>query len=236
MKTMSNEAKSSASQAQEAGDFFNHLSPETLRGLEALQHASSYPANYVFLAENDTPQGIYLVLDGEVKLSVNSRDGRRLTLRIARKGELIGLASALSGTPCEMTAETVYPAKLAFIPRREFLSLLGHSPELNHAVTMELSHHYAMICEQLRIVALSSSAPEKLARLLLEQSRNGQMTESGMRFHFSFTHAEIGEFIGTSRETVTRTLTAFKTRRLVNFNGATFTIPNRAALETYACS
>lgn len=236
MKTMSNEVKSSASQAHEAGEFFNTLPAETLRGLTALQHASSYPANYVFVAENDTPEGIYVILDGEVKLSVNSRDGRRLTLRIARKGEMIGLASTLAGTPSEMTAETVYPAKLAFIPRREFLNLLSRSTELNQAVAMALSHHYSMICEQLRIVALSSSAPEKLARLLLEQSRYGQMTESGMRFHFSFTHAEIGEFIGTSRETVTRTLTAFKTRRLVNFNGATFTIPNRAALESYACS
>lgn len=236
MKQMRNEANDSASLAHGTGEFFNNLLPQTLRGLTALQHASSFPANYTVLAENDSPEGVYMILDGEVKLSVNSRDGRRLTLRIARKGEMLGLASALGGSPCEMTAETVYPARLAFIPRREFLDLLGRSPDLNQAVAMALSHHYGMICEQLRIVALSSSAPEKLARLLLEQSRNGQMTESGMRFHFSFTHEEIGEFIGTSRETVTRTLSTFKTRRLINFNGATFTIPNRAALESYACS
>ncbi len=62
-----------------------------------------------------------------------------------------------------------------------------------------------------------------------------KMTESGLRFHFTFTHEEIGEFIGTSRETVTRTLSIFKTRHLVNFNGSTLTIPNRAALENYAC-
>jgi CRP/FNR family transcriptional regulator len=48
------------------------------------------------------------------------------------------------------------------------------------------------------------------------------------------THEQIGEFIGTSRETVTRTLSAFKSRRLVSFNGSSLTIRSRAALENYA--
>ena len=48
------------------------------------------------------------------------------------------------------------------------------------------------------------------------------------------THEEIGEFIGASRETVTRTLSVFKNRHLVAQHGATLTIPNPGALEMYA--
>jgi len=55
-----------------------------------------------------------------------------------------------------------------------------------------------------------------------------------MRFRFSLTHGEIGEFIGASRETVTRTLSIFRSRRLISFHGSTLTIPNRTALERYA--
>ena len=51
-------------------------------------------------------------------------------------------------------------------------------------MTEELSRDYAMACEQLRTVGLSGSAPEKLARLLLEWSQNGQTTECGTRFRF----------------------------------------------------
>ena len=83
-----------------------------------------------------------------------------------------------------------------------------------------------MVCDQLRTVGLSSSAPEKLARLLLDMSENGQPTEHGTRFRFLLTHEQIGEFIGASRETVTRTLGTFKHRRLVDFNGSMLTIPN----------
>jgi CRP/FNR family transcriptional regulator, cyclic AMP receptor protein len=221
-------------QSQSAGESLNALSPDALKELAALQHQSSYPANSVLFAEKDTPQGVFLVLEGEIKLSMNSSDGRRLILRIARKGELIGLTSTLTGLPYEMTAEAIYTSRVAFITRRDFIVFMASHPDVYQAITAELSRHYTKACEQLRNVGLSSSAPAKLARLLLDWSENGQTTEAGTRFRFSLTHEEIGEFIGTSRETVTRTLSVFKTRRLVNFKGSTLTIPNKTALATYA--
>jgi CRP/FNR family transcriptional regulator len=188
----------------------------------------------MLFSEKDPAQGVFVILSGEVKLSINSSDGRRLILRIAKKGEILGLDSALSGQASEMTAETLYPCKIARIARRDFLGFLARHPEAYKIVTEELGRQIGMACAQLRTVALSSSAPEKLARLLLDLSQSGQSTDVGTRFRFSLTHEEIGEFIGTSRETVTRTLSAFKTRRLVDFKGSTLTIPSKTALASYA--
>jgi CRP/FNR family transcriptional regulator len=235
MQTMcSSRSIRTTGQAPLAGEFFNKLSPEMVSELASLQHATMHAADDILFTERDEAEGLYLVLDGEVKLSMNSSDGRRLILRIARKGEVIGLASALTGKPFEMTAETIYSSKIAFISRRDFILFLAHHPDVYQLVTAELSRHYSMACEQLRTVGLASSAPAKLARLLLDWSSNGQHTEAGTRFRFSLTHEEIGECIGTSRETVTRTLGVFKTRRLVNFSGSTLTIPNLTALQSYA--
>jgi CRP/FNR family transcriptional regulator len=188
----------------------------------------------MLFSEKQVPEGIYIVVSGEVKLSMNSSDGKRLILRIAKAGEVLEMASAVSGAQAEMTAETLYPSKIAIIERSEFLGFLVRHPEVYQTLTVELSRHLNRIYDQLRTVGLSSSAPEKLARLLLDWSENGQKTEAGTRFHFPLTHEEIGEFIGTSRETVTRTLTTFKQRRLVACNGATLTIPSRMALQTFA--
>jgi CRP/FNR family transcriptional regulator len=140
----------------------------------------------------------------------------------------------VSGAQAEMTAETLYPSKIAIIERSEFLGFLMRHPEVYQTLSVEISRSLNRTYEQLRTVGLSSSAPEKLARLLLDWGENGQKTENGMRFHFPLTHEEIGEFIGTSRETVTRTLTTFKQRQLVACHGATLTIPNRMALATFA--
>jgi CRP/FNR family transcriptional regulator len=214
--------------------FFNKLSTAALNDLDAMIFPSNLPAGNILFSEKDPEPGVYIVIEGEVKLSMNSSDGRRLILHIAKKGEILGLASALSGKPCEMTAETLYPARIAPIARRDFLNFLSHHPEVYQTVTEELSRDYAMACEQLRTVGLSNSAPEKLARLLLVWSQNGRTTERGTHFCFPLTHGEIGEFIGASRETVTRTLSVFKSRHLVAFHRSTLTIPNKAALETYA--
>jgi CRP/FNR family transcriptional regulator, cyclic AMP receptor protein len=222
-------------QANQTGSFFHKLTPAALQDLNSVQFPSSYAANVVLFSEKDPVECLYVVLEGEVKLSINSSEGRRLSLSIARKGEILGLASVLSGSPYDVTAETLYPAKVAHIGRRDFLNFLSRHPEAYQTVIEELSRSVTKACDQLRTVGLSATAPEKLARLLLEWSDNGQATEcGGKRFRFSMTHEEIGEFIGASRETVTRTLSTFKTRRLVAFQGSMLTITNCTALANYA--
>ena len=234
MQTINNEVRNCRSQVQRAGEFFSKLSPEAFRDLTSLEHPSSYPANMILFSEKEAARGIYIVIEGEVKLSINSTDGKRLSLSIARKGDILGLSSALTGSPYEMTAETLYPSRIAPIGRRDFLNYVMEHPDVYKVLMEELSRQYTMACEQLRTVGLASTAPEKLARLLLEWSVNGQTTECGTRVRFSLTHEEIGEFIGASRETVTRTLTVLKHRRLVSFSGSMLTIPSRVALESFA--
>lgn len=234
MGTMQSAVNDCAGQVRLDGEFFRKLSPVAMKDLSSMAFAHSYTAGMILFSEKDPAPGIFIVLEGEVKLSMNSSDGRRLILRIARKGEILGLASALSGKPSEMTAETLYPAKIAPVVRRDFLNFLSRHAEVYQTVTEELSRDYTMACEQLRTVGLSNSAPEKLARLLLEWSENGKTTDGAVHFRFPLTHGEIGEFIGTSRETVTRTLSVFKSRRLVAFHGSTLTIPSKEALESFA--
>jgi CRP/FNR family transcriptional regulator, cyclic AMP receptor protein len=234
VETFQNTNSNLKNKLQHAGEFFNNWSNTAIEDWVSLEHAHSYGPNIVLFAEKEAARGLFVVLEGEIRLSINSSEGKRLSLRIARKGDVLGLSSALSGGPYEMTAETLYPAKVALVGRREFLGFLSRHPELYMNVTEELSRYVSMACHQLRTVGLSASAPEKLARLLLEWSENEMLNGSCGRVRFSLTHEEIGEFIGASRETVTRTLSTFKHRHLVSFRGSMLEIPNRLALASYA--
>lgn len=223
--------------AYRKGEFFNLLSPAALADLDSMIFPSAYPAHTVLFSETQPSTGVWIVLEGEVRLSINSHEGRRLSFRIARAGEVLGLSSTVSGNVYEMTAETLYPAKIAQVTRRSFLQFLCRHPEAYQTVAQEMIRTFNVACEQLRMVGLSSSAPERLARLLLGWSETSESAPGGVaRCRLSLTHEEIGEFIGASRETVTRTLSVFKHRRLVSQHGSTITIPNRNALESYACS
>ena len=108
---------------------------------------------------------------GQVKLSISSSGGKTLILRIAKPGEILGLMATMSGTPYEVTAETLHPCQVAFHSARRLLALRQQSiPKPIKGVVKQLSTLYSGACEQLRTVGLSASAPEKLARLLLEWS------------------------------------------------------------------
>lgn len=214
--------------------FFCNLSPKGLKDLDAAQSTAAYPAGAILFMENQDPRGAFVLCEGEVKLSINSREGKTLILRIARPGEILGLMATLSGKPYEVTAETLHPCQVAFVRRDEFLRFMNQNPEASHAVVKQLSSNYHGACEQLRTVGLSASAPAKLARLLLEWSAGAEQTKNGTKSHLPLTHEEIAEFIGSSRETVTRTLSDFREKRLVTLKGSTLMIPNRAALESFA--
>ena len=215
------------------GEFFQALSSPALADLEPLLVPSSYPSNMVLFSETQPTDGIYVILEGEVKLSINSSEGRRLAFHIAKAGEVLGLSATLSGGAYEMTADTLYPAKIAHIERQTFLKFLSRHLDVYPIITREIGRSFNLACEQLRMVGLSNSVHERLARLLLVWSDGAEKKSESARCRMAMTHEEIGEFIGASRETVTRTLTVFKNLHLVAQHGCTITIPSRDALENY---
>jgi len=211
--------------------FFCQLPPSALKDFDATKVTSTYPQGAVLFLEKQPARGIYMLCQGEMKLSVSSSEGKTLILRIARPGDVLGLTAALAGTPNEATAEAVRPSQVAFIRRDDFVRFLAKHPEAYPMVARQLGAQYQAACKQLRTVALSSSVEERLAKFILEFSEEGLQTKQGTRITLPLTHEELGQFIGTTRETVTRTLSEFKNKDLVTIQGATLLVRNRPALE-----
>jgi len=217
-----------------AAGFFCQLPPSALKGFDAIKSSATYPKGALLFMEKQDARGVFVLCEGDVKLSISSSEGKTLIMRVAKAGEILGLMAGMSGGPYEVTAETIRPCQVAFIRREDFQRFLAKHPEPSQGVARQMTMQYQAACEQLRTVGLSASAQEKLARLLLSWSAGLQQTKEGIRIKMPLTHEEIAEFIGTSRETVTRTLSDFKERHLVTIQGSTMMIPNRAALENFA--
>jgi CRP/FNR family transcriptional regulator, cyclic AMP receptor protein len=215
-------------------EFFQSLTPQALKDFDAMKSSSVYPEGAVLFLEKQDARGVFVLCDGEVKLTVSSSEGKTLILRIAKPGEILGLMATLSSQPYELTAETLRPCQVAFIRRDEFLRFVAKHPAATHGIVKQLTSNYHSACEQLKTVGLSSSAPEKLARLLLGWSAGAEQTKLGARITLPLTHQEIADFIGSSRETVTRTLSDFRSRHLVTVKGSTVLIADRPALVACA--
>ena len=216
------------------GEFCRDMSDDGLFDLVSISKRFFCPGSVLILEEGQKPASVLLLLEGRAKLSLNSIDGRRLIIGFASPGEILGLTSAVSGLPYEVTAEAQFPCTISSLPRQSFLDFLLRSPIACQNVTRQLSLDYKRTLGQLRTLGLTSSAPAKLARLLLDWCAESSRTLRGAQIQCSFTHGEIGELIGTSRETISRCMNDFKRRGLVAQRGTSLLVPDCAALAVYA--
>jgi CRP/FNR family transcriptional regulator len=222
-----------ASAEWRAGEFYKGFSPAEIAELESIATPYCCPGTTVLFAEEQEAYNVLFLLEGKVKLTMNSSGGRRLTLGIATPGDVLGLSAVVSGRPYEITAVAQFPCRIRALPRKIFLDLLLHNPIAWQNSARQLGAEYKRGCEQLRILGFALTASMKLAMLLLQWSAKGQREGLGVRLHCSFTHEEIGEYIGVSRETISRSLIKFKSLHLVEQHGSVFLIPRLRALEVY---
>ncbi|HZL66569.1 MAG TPA: Crp/Fnr family transcriptional regulator [Candidatus Limnocylindrales bacterium] len=213
--------------------FFCHLPQSVMEAFQPLKFTIAYPAGATLFLEGQTCRGIYILCKGRVKLSATSREGQILILKVAQPGEVLGLNPTISGMPHETTAETGQPCQLNFIKRDDFLKFLKeHGDACLHA-TILLSRECQQAYQQLRSFTMNS-APERIARLMLDWSHDdsGMATAHGIKV--ALTHDEIGQIIGMSRETVTRTLANFRKQRIAEIHGSTLLIQNMSAIQKLA--
>lgn len=214
---------------REEGLFCN-LGPQALQELTALRQASVYPAGAVLFVEGQPARGLFVLCSGKAKLTTSSSQGRAVIVRVAEAGELLGLSAVVSSVPYEVSAQTLEPAEVNYLPRADFLRFLQSYGEVALRVAQHLSLELRRAYNQVARIALAPTARAKLAGLLLDWAdRDAQTASKAVRFQLLLTHEEIGELIGSSRETVTRLLSDFRRRGLIQIKGSVVTLaePNR---------
>jgi len=185
------------------------------------------------MTEGQTPRGVYIVCSGRVKLSVEAKDGKTVILKVAGERQVLGLSSVVSGQPSPIEATTIELCQIKFVDRESFLHLIERNSHAALACARLVSQEIGTTFRDVHDLLLARSSTEKLARLLLswvaKESHNLEV-----RVATNFTHEEIAQMIGSSRETVTRLLSDLKRRELIRLEGSTLVISNRIALQAIA--
>jgi CRP/FNR family transcriptional regulator, cyclic AMP receptor protein len=214
---------------------FCNLAPEALADFNAIGNPTSVPKGGILFREGDPGDRVSILCDGKVKLSCSSRDGKTLNLRIALAGDVLGLSAVISGSPFEVTAECLEPVSLKTIGKSEFLPFLNQHGEASMHAARALSEEYKAAYTDARRLALSGSVLSRVAGLLLDWARSASCGKSSMRFNMVLTHDDLASFTGTSRETVSRTLTRLQKDNLIRIHGATVHILMPEELTALAC-
>jgi CRP/FNR family cyclic AMP-dependent transcriptional regulator len=217
---------------RQTGDFCN-LPATLMMKFSAMGHLTLYPANATLLTEGEMPRGVYIACSGRSKLSIEARDGKTIILKITGDRQVMGLSSVVAGTPSPITVTTIELCQIKFVERERFLDLIENDSHAALACAGMLAREITTSFDDVHELLLARSSTEKLARLLLSWVSNEPRNRE-LRVATEFTHEEIAQMIGSSRETVTRLLTVMKKKELIRLEGATLIIPNRIALQAIA--
>jgi CRP/FNR family transcriptional regulator, cyclic AMP receptor protein len=210
---------------------FCNLPLPALRKLNEIKSTAVYPKCTMLFIEGQQPRVVFVLCAGKAKLFISSSEGKTIITKVSEAGDVLGLNATISNRPYEVTAEMMEPGQANFIARDELLQFLREYGEVALRVAEQLSRNYYTAYEEIRTLGLTSSPSEKFAKLLLSWSPQAENENEPARVKLTFTHEEIAEMIGTTRETVSRLFSDFKKKQLLQVKGSTLIIRNKQALE-----
>jgi CRP/FNR family transcriptional regulator, cyclic AMP receptor protein len=193
-----------------------------------------YEPGSVLYREGEPCDGIFHLCRGKVKLIAGDSNGRTAILKIARNGELLGVAEAVLNRPFLSTAEIVETSAAVFVPRDEFIQIFPRNSHAGIDVVKQLSLDALATFASLRALRLSRSTSQRLAGLILQWTKSDDDCSRAQTIELPYTHAQMGQMIGCSRETVTRLLNGFQRKGIATVRGRSLVIHDLSQLQSFA--
>jgi CRP/FNR family transcriptional regulator, cyclic AMP receptor protein len=170
---------------------------------------------------------------GHVKLSKVSSDGRSFLVRVAGPGDVVGLSATLSRSPYEVTAQALETIQTKTFRRSDFLKFLKHHAEGGLRAADSLNTEYRAALTDACRLALSGSIAGRIAHFLIQSAiEAGTDKNPHPVVHVPFTHEDLAAKLGSSRESITRTLNNLKRKGVIHVSGDRITILRKYALES----
>jgi len=188
---------------------FQNLDPDELELLCENSYAKLYEKDEVIFFENDSVKKLYFLINGKVKLSMLSAEGKEKVLTILQEGDIFGELSLFDEDPHPLTAEVMDDARLLIIPWNEMEKMIINKPSLAIKIIEALSKKTRLLTSQVRELVFQDAAG-RLASLLSRLAEDfGREIEGGTVIDLVLTHQEIANLIGSSRVTVTKLINKF---------------------------
>lgn len=189
---------------------FAELDECELRAVALLARSLNISKNSIVFQESEQSDSMYVILQGRVKVSSHSPDGREIVMALLEKGSFFGELSLLDDEPRSATVTTMEDSKLAHIRRSDVVPLLMDQPEITLKIARELATRLRRASRVLERIS-SMDVPHRLYAHLAEQcQRFGQPDSDGFYSMVLPTHQLLADQLSTSRETISRAISQLK--------------------------
>jgi CRP/FNR family transcriptional regulator/CRP/FNR family cyclic AMP-dependent transcriptional regulator len=203
---------------------FEVLKDDDLEAIARVTIARSYDKDQVIILAEEEGDALFIIADGQVKVSIVSEDGREVILSLLGEGAVFGELSLLDGKPRSANVVATQDTKLYMVRRADFLRLIYKVPQIAVGLLAELAARLRKTdrkIEGLALLDVTSRISETLLQLADEQ---GSETKFGVSLEERPTHQQLASMSGTTRETVSRVLKRLEGQGYISSEGRSITI------------
>jgi len=198
---------------------FEGLGDREIDQLAALLVERSYSKDRVIVSHEEPGDSLFIIVDGRVKVVLYGESGREIILSIFKEQDFFGEMSLLDHQPRSANVIALEDARVLILKHDDFGDFLKKSPAAALNILAEMSRRLRKADEIISNLALLDVFG-RVARVLLDlASEDGQEQEEGIEIKARPTQQEIANMAGTSRETVSRALSEFQKRGLIQATG-----------------
>jgi CRP/FNR family transcriptional regulator len=211
---------------------FEGLGEEELKEAIKYMQLKEFRRNeYIFFEEEAEP-GIYILLEGLIKLLKETQDARIVIVRLVYPGDVFGWIEWGKKAPKNTyTAKSMTESKALYISNKDFINLAIKHPAVAIKMTCEATANLIQTYETIKSIA-GGKVEERIAKVLLEiADRIGKRYDDTIIIEAPLTRLDIAEMTGTTVETTIRVMSKWKKQGIINTERGYIEIIKRRELE-----
>jgi CRP/FNR family transcriptional regulator, cyclic AMP receptor protein len=203
---------------------FASLSPQQLEELGRMARRQRFARDEVIFYQGDSGDSFYVILAGQVKVSVSSPEGQEAILVMLDAGESFGELALLDEQPRSATIEATGPTEVLVMRKDEFHRIIHQYPDIALHLLRVMTKRLRDTDQLVQDAAFLDVA-ERLAKKLLQLiESHGRKSERGIELDIHLTQQDLAAMIGATRESVNKQLGAFRDRGILSVDRQRITI------------
>ncbi len=219
-------------------DIFEGLSASQLAPLAEHLRRRRYGRGEVVFHQDDPGDRMHIIVEGRVRISLDSDDGREKDLALLKPGECFGEMSLFDGSNRSANATAVDNLETLVLLREDYLEFLGQHPQVAAQITAVLATRLRSANEMLGDLAFLD-VPTRVAKHLLALAETHSAgapdtADTADTIEIPIGQEELARLVGASRETVSRALNSYRRMGLLTTSHRRISITDIKALQRMA--
>jgi CRP/FNR family transcriptional regulator, cyclic AMP receptor protein len=220
-------------QVEHAPDFLSLLAPEDRAALEDAGARREYPRGCVMVHRGDDSAGVFVLLEGRVKIAAATAEARDAVLAFRGPGDLVGELGAIDGEQRSADVAALEPVVALALAASDFQRLIAARPGIGIALLRVVAGRQRDADRDLATLGAHDVLGRVARRLIDLCDRYGTDCEEGVAISLPLTQEELAGWTGSSREAVSKALNTLRGLGWVETRRRELVVTDLAALRTY---